>query len=140
MCFSDSITSVGAPARSHRRRLSNSASKVEKKLSAIALSHASPTDAIDRRTPASAQRLPNDTDVYFLGSTGRRNTHVSQPQVLVKRFGESLPLSDGTSFDPSFVTRIFDRYDAKPAEDDPPAAMKYMDHLLHRVPQRSSRR
>jgi hypothetical protein len=48
------------------RRSSNSHSSVAKKLSHIALSYASPTEPIDGRTPASLQRLPNASDVYWL--------------------------------------------------------------------------
>jgi hypothetical protein len=43
----------------NRRRFSTSRSSVAKKLSAIALSYASPTEPIDGITPASWQRLPN---------------------------------------------------------------------------------
>src|SRR5260370_23829286 len=40
----------------------------------MALSYASPTDPIDGRTPASRQRPPNASEVYWAESTGRRNT------------------------------------------------------------------
>ena len=43
----------------NRRRFSTSRSSVAKKLSAIALSYASPTDPNDGMTPISWQRLPN---------------------------------------------------------------------------------
>jgi hypothetical protein len=42
-----------------RRRSSTSRSSVAKKLSAIALSYASPTEPIDGMIPVSGQRLPN---------------------------------------------------------------------------------
>ena len=47
-----------------RHRSSSSHSSVAKKLSAIALSQASPTEPIEGRTPASRQRLPKAMDVY----------------------------------------------------------------------------
>jgi hypothetical protein len=43
-------------------------------LSHMALSYASPTEPIDGRTPASLQRLPNASDVYWVDSIGCRNT------------------------------------------------------------------
>src|SRR5919112_2370409 len=49
-----------------RRRSSNSHSKVAKKLSHRALSYASPTEPIEGRTPASLQRLPKASEVYWL--------------------------------------------------------------------------
>jgi len=36
-------------------------------------------------------------------------------------FRRVIAVSDGAEFDPRFVARLFDRHDAKPAEDDPPA-------------------
>src|SRR3954466_7416379 len=75
----------------NRQRSSSSHSRVAKKLSHMALSYASPTEPIEGRTPASRQRRPNSNEVYCLSSTGRRNTHVGRPQVLVKRLGRRLP-------------------------------------------------
>src|SRR4051812_17435008 len=49
-----------------RRRSSSSHSRVAKKLSHRALSYASPTEPIEGRTPASLQRLPNASEVYWL--------------------------------------------------------------------------
>ena len=37
-------------------------------------------------------------------------------------FGRVTPMSDGAQFDPSFIARLLDRHDAKPAENDPPAS------------------
>lgn len=61
------------------RRSRRSASSVEKKLSGITLSSASPTEPIDVRAPASPDRLPQATGVYCLSwslswvtSLGRR--------------------------------------------------------------------
>ena len=54
---------AGLGLEAKRRRASSSASRVEKKLSAMALSWASPTELIEGRTPASWQRLPNARDV-----------------------------------------------------------------------------
>jgi hypothetical protein len=48
----------------HERLSMSSHSKVAKKLSAIALSYASPTVPIDGLTPISSHRLPNATLVY----------------------------------------------------------------------------
>ena len=45
-------------------RSSNLHSSVAKKLSAITLSWASPTEPIEGRTPASRHRLPNSIEVY----------------------------------------------------------------------------
>src|SRR6267154_2220488 len=68
-------TAIRASAcEANRRRAGSSHSSVAKKLSHMALSYASPTDPIDGRTPASLQRLPNASDVYWAESTGRRNT------------------------------------------------------------------
>ena len=58
------------------RRLISSHSSVAKKLSHIALSKASPTEPIDCAMPASRQRFPKASDVYCLGSSGRRNSTV----------------------------------------------------------------
>jgi hypothetical protein len=62
-----------------RRRASSSHSSVEKKLSAMALSSASPTDPVEGRTPASRQRFPKAMAVYcepwslwWITSRGRR--------------------------------------------------------------------
>src|SRR3954469_18064962 len=49
-----------------RRRSSSSHSRVAKKLSHRALSYASPTEPIEGRTPASLQRLPKASEVYWL--------------------------------------------------------------------------
>src|SRR5215218_5057866 len=46
---------------------------------------------MDGRTPASAQRLPNATEVYCLGSSGRRNTCVPRSQQLVKGLARRSP-------------------------------------------------
>jgi hypothetical protein len=46
-------------------RAMSSHSSVEKKLSAIALSYASPTDPVDGLMPVSMQRCPNATEVYW---------------------------------------------------------------------------
>src|SRR3954468_12211729 len=73
------------------RRASNSASRMAKKLSAMGLSWASPTEPMDGRTPASAQRLPKAREVYCLGSSGRRNTCVPRSQQLVKGLGRRSP-------------------------------------------------
>ena len=48
-----------------RRRSSNSHSSVAKKLSHKALSYASPTEPIEGRTPASRQRAPKPSEVYW---------------------------------------------------------------------------
>src|ERR671921_2641401 len=55
-----------SPWEVKRRRSSNSHSKVAKKLSHRALSYASPTEPIEGRTPASLQRLPKASEVYWL--------------------------------------------------------------------------
>src|SRR3984893_13080105 len=47
-------------------RSSSSHSSVAKKLSHMALSKQSPTEPIEGRTPASAQRLPKASEVYWL--------------------------------------------------------------------------
>ena len=63
-----------ASANVFQLRLSiSSHSRLAKKLSAIALSYASPTLPIDGRTPISLQRLPNSKLEYCPESTGRRN-------------------------------------------------------------------
>ena len=46
-------------------RSSNSDSRVAKKLSHMALSKQSPTEPIGGRTPASSQRLPKASEVYW---------------------------------------------------------------------------
>jgi hypothetical protein len=63
----------------NRQRSSSSHSRVAKKLSHIALSYASPTEPIEGRTPASRQRRPNSIDVYWVNSSGRRNTMLCWP-------------------------------------------------------------
>src|SRR6266852_99809 len=56
-----------------RRRSSSSHSSVAKKLSHIALSKQPPTEPIEGRTPASRQRWPKASEVYWADSNGRRN-------------------------------------------------------------------
>jgi IS30 family transposase len=58
---------------------------VEKKLSAMALSYASPTDPIEGRTPTSLQRLPKAIDVYWVESTRRRNALEEEVAMGMKR-------------------------------------------------------
>ena len=61
-----------------RRRSSSSHSSVAKKLSHIALSKQSPTEPIEGRTPASRQRWPKASEVYWVNSNGRRNTSIGR--------------------------------------------------------------
>ncbi len=56
----------GEETLAHRRRSSSSHSSVAKKLSHIALSKQSPTEPIEGRTPASRQRWPKASEVYWL--------------------------------------------------------------------------
>ena len=49
-----------------------------KKLSHIALSKQSPTEPIEGRTPASRQRWPKASEVYWVNSNGRRNTSIGR--------------------------------------------------------------
>jgi len=56
------------------RRLSSSHSSEAKKLSHMALSKQSPTEPIEGRTPAFSQRWPNARDVYWVNSSGCRNS------------------------------------------------------------------
>src|SRR6266852_8814189 len=65
-----------------RRRSSSSHSSVAKKLSHIALSRQSPTEPIEGRTPASRQRWPKASEVYWADSNGRRNIRFS----LIERY------------------------------------------------------
>src|SRR3954452_12653753 len=46
---------------------------------------------MDGRTPASRQRLPKASEVYCLGSSGRRNTCVRGPQLFVNALGGRSP-------------------------------------------------
>src|SRR5712672_2437449 len=61
-----------------RRRSSSSHSSVAKKLSHIALSKQPPTEPIEGRTPASRQRWPKASEVYWVNSNGRRNTSIGR--------------------------------------------------------------
>src|SRR5579863_8458826 len=61
-----------------RRRSRSSHSSVAKKLSHIALSNQSPTEPIEGRTPASRQRRPKASEVYWLPWVGMMN-HGGRP-------------------------------------------------------------
>ena len=75
----------------NRRRLGSSASRVEKKLPAMALWQASPADPAENRTPASVQRLPNVGDVCCVASTGRRDAGPNWPRHGVRGLGGRFP-------------------------------------------------
>src|SRR5262249_48998529 len=74
-----------------RCRSRSSPSSVAKKLSHSALSYASPTLPIEGRTPASAQRLPNATDVYR--GPARAEGEVSATSVPIHRPQKNHPHS-----------------------------------------------
>jgi hypothetical protein len=53
---------------------------VPKKLSAMALSRASPIEPIEPRMPAARNRLPKAQEVYWANSIGRGNTGLLSQQ------------------------------------------------------------
>ena len=95
--------SMRASAKDFQLRLSMSShSRLAKKLSAMALSYASPTLPIDGRTPISLQRLPKSRLVYCPGSTGRRNTSMGS-------VGDAYDNAMAESFFASLECELIDR-------------------------------
>ncbi len=74
------IAEASSALVSQCRRSNSSSCKVPKKLSAMALSRASPIEPIEPRMPAARNRLPKAQEVYWANSIGRGNTGLLSQQ------------------------------------------------------------